>query len=141
MLLMAMLTAMLNWLFGKTNDDADGPKDYSPLAPRLASTLRDVLESEGSAELLTPHFAVILKRDYSVGWRGGTDPYELGRNDLAFAYLAECRNHKQLRQSFELSRQVGGADGRMVIKQALDTMARQLGPILKERANAPDLNL
>ena len=115
-------------------------KDYTRLVPRIASMIDSVLEYEGRDGLLVQYSTIILRRDYGVSWHGGK-PHTLEADELSFAYLDECNHYDDLKESLDLATQIGGSPSGFLLHKAVDIISTQLGFLLKQRANAEDINL
>ena len=129
---------MFDWLF---NQKRVAAKDYDRLVPRIAFLIDGVLEFHGPETLFVPYSTFVLHRDFSVSWTGGQTPHLLKPEELTFAYLHEGGQYQELKDSIQLGQRLGPEELAILAKRAVDVISTQLGRILKDRANAPDINL
>jgi hypothetical protein len=117
-------------------------KNYERLVPRIAFLIDGILEHSGPGTLLAPYSAFVLRRDYNVVWEGGENPHALKPDEeLAVAYLHECDNYEDLKKTLRLAPVFAALSAQIVLKREVDVTSTELGLILKQRANAPDINL
>jgi hypothetical protein len=130
---------MFEWLFCKPSGSQTSGKDYSRLIPRIAGLIDGVLMTAPD-HFLTPYSAFVLDNKYAVLWTGGNKPHDLQEDEIAVAYLYECKSFDEFKVQLLLSARVGGPAGGHLRHMTVDIISTELSVLLAMRSGRSDIN-